>query len=440
MQKLLSIIFTLTLINAMEAKKNILVIDSSDPEKRDLLRSFLSKHYEFHFYDVKDKITNQSPARKNLDLTIALDEIKQNYKTSYFDGVFSSQDYVGALFASLVAQEFNLPGPTPQSILLCQHKYYCRCAQNKLVPFATPSFGLIDPNNFNESIAVLPFAFPFFVKPVKACFSWGSLKINSKEELEKNLLHLLPSMGFLKPFNDILQRYPEFQLPANYLLAEEILEGKQVTVEGFVCNKSIHIIGIVDSIMYPGTISFEHFEYPSLLPYTVQKRMGAIAKKFIKGIDLHDAFFNIEMMYNPKTGVISIIEVNPRMAAQFADLYEKVNGRSSYEIIGALVTRSPLPKLQKNKGGYAIAASFALRVFENGMVKKVPTEDEIARVYQLFPDARIHIHVQEGQKLSDVLQDGKSYLYAIINLGGENKQDLLARLERCKKMLPFAII
>ena len=40
--------------------------------------------------------------------------------------------------------------------------------------------------------------------------------------------------------------------------------------------------------------------------------------------------FNIEMMYDAATDRIGIIEINPRMASQFADLYEKVDGTNSY--------------------------------------------------------------------------------------------------------------
>ncbi len=425
----------LLILSGTHAKKRILVIDASDAEKKELARSTIQKQYDFIYYDVENK--NQDYGNQNLLAT--LQEIKRAYKQGDFDGVLSTQDYIGNICATLVADAFNLPGPAPQAVLTCHHKYYSRQAQQRLVPEATPNYGLIDPHNFDKSIADLSFNFPLFVKPIKACFSFGAMKIDSKEELQKKMLHLLPAKAFLKPLEDVLKQYTNYPLHADYLLAEELLGDKQVTVEGFVKNGKVQIVGITDSIMYPGTISFEHFEYPSSLPIRVQKRMKKIAKKFIKGIKFDNSFFNIEMMYNNTTNTIYIIEVNPRSAAQFADLYEKVDGVNSYAIMLALATGSSLPPLKKRKGTYTIAASFALRVFENGFVKKSPSQQELAKAYRSFPDARIQLHVQKGQKLSDELQDGKSYLYAIINLGGMNKQDLLQRFEQCKNMLVYEI-
>ena len=62
-----------------------------------------------------------------------------------------------------------------------------------------------------------------------------------------------------------------------------------------------------DSIMYPGTIAFERFEYPSSLPEPVQQRMGGIARRLMRGIGYQDGMFNIEFMYDPETEAIRII-------------------------------------------------------------------------------------------------------------------------------------
>ncbi len=37
------------------------------------------------------------------------------------------------------------------------------------------------------------------------------------------------------------------------------------------------IMGVVDSIMFPGTLAFSRFDYPSALPEGVQARMAEIA-------------------------------------------------------------------------------------------------------------------------------------------------------------------
>jgi len=81
-----------------------------------------------------------------------------------------------------------------------------------------------------------------------------------------------------------------------------------------------------------GTISFQRFEYPSSLDERIQWRMSDIAIRFMRSIDFDDGLFNVEMMYDEDKDTIHIVEVNPRMCPQFADLMEKVNGINTYEI------------------------------------------------------------------------------------------------------------
>lgn len=244
---------------------------------------------------------------------------------------------------------------------------------------------------------------------------------------------------FLHQFNWFLKHYSSCKIDARYLLVEELLSGIQVTVEGFVHNNEVTIMGITDSVMFPGTISFKRFDYPSCLPELVQKRMSVITSCFVRGVGLNNTMFNIEMMYSERKDEIKIIEVNPRMASQFADLYEKVDGYNSYSVLIDLAL-GKRPTIQKNKGRFACAASFVLRVFEDKKVVQVPTEEDLTCVHQAFPESRVQIFVQPGQKLSDTFQDGKSFRYGLIHLGGTTKQDLLDRYNRCMRLLPFKFL
>jgi hypothetical protein len=67
------------------------------------------------------------------------------------------------------------------------------------------------------------------------------------------------------------------------------------------------------------------------------------------------------------------------------------------------------------------------RVFEDMVVRSLPTRAELRRFGERFPDARLKILCREGHRLSEELQDGNSYRYALLNLGGENREDVLRR-------------
>ena len=424
----------ISIIPLTATPKKVLVINPTLSEQKELAAFAIQSKYRFIYH----RIYNQDYSLQQGSMKALVRNMKKKYKRHKLDGILCTQDYLGNICGCLLAQELKLPGPSIISVLTCHHKYYSRIAQARYVPHATPSFGLIDPDHVDKSLQKLPLTFPFFIKPVKAYFSFGATTVHSKKELKNTTSSSMPEKSFLEPFNAVLSEHTPFLLSANYLLAESILKGHQCTIEGFIRNGRCYILGVIDSVMYPGTISFHHFEYPSQLPKEVQHRMAKIAQNIMGGLTFDNSFFNIEMMYNPLSNQIHIIEINPRSVAQFADFYEKVHGLNSYEIMLAIVTNSALPACKK-KGAYAIAASFALRTFANGRVIHSPTKDDLAKIYQLFPDARIQLHVQKGQTLSEELQDGKSYLYAIINIGGKNRKDLMNRFEQCKKLLPYTI-
>jgi biotin carboxylase len=105
-------------------------------------------------------------------------------------------------------------------------------------------------------------------------------------------------------------------------------------------------------------------DYPSALPEDVQRRMADIAATVMPGLGFDNGLFNIEMMYDPESDVISIIEINPRMASQFADLYEKVDGTNSYAVL-LDIALGRAPQFTRRQGRYAFASSIVLRSFED---------------------------------------------------------------------------
>ncbi len=419
--------------------KRILVIAPSPRDYRELGIHTVSKQDEIHFqsYDTQkvDKLLciHQKGEIQKYSPREEIEQLLQYCAVHAIDAIVSTEDYPGCIFSSIVAHELGLPGPSPQSVLTCQHKYYSRVTQKQFVPSATPEFMLIKPG---QQIFSNQISFPLFAKPVKSYFSIFANTVNNKNELQHAANAAMPSDAYLEPLNWFINHYSSFELDAKYLLAESLLIGEQVTVEGYVFNHHVEIMGVVDSIMYPGTICFERFDYPSKLEPAIQDVMATIAVECIKGIKLNNTLFNIEMMYNPQTNDVFIIEVNPRMSSQFADLFEKVDGVNSYQILLALA-KGEKPHFKKNEGKYKTSASFVLRRFDNKMVIKSPTKEAIKEVSEQFADSRIEIFAIEGQDLGAFKQDGKSFRYGLIHLGAQNKEALFHKFELCKQKLPI---
>jgi len=198
----------------------------------------------------------------------------------------------------------------------------------------------------------------------------------------------------------------------------------------------VHVMGVVDSIMFPHTIAFQRFEYPSSLPVSVQERMADVARKVMPALGFDNGQFNIEFIYNSEANTVHIVEINPRMSSQFADLFEKVDGTNSYSVLLDLAL-GKTPDVKRGEGKHRTAFSCVLRTFRNQMVLELPSQDELERVQRQFPDIRIEILATVRRKLSQQMQDTCSYRYGLLNIGGQDREEILQIFDYCQRQLTF---
>jgi biotin carboxylase len=350
------------------------------------------------------------------------------------EGVITSDDYPGTTLASVVADELKLPAPAPKANLLCQHKFYSRQVQAAATPEATPEFHPVD---VRGDAAMPPEElFPLFVKPVKSFFSVGAQRVESRKDLAEIKARWAGLSAFFQPFEIFLNEHTGLSLGTNYLIAEGLLKGHQSTLDGFVVNGEVQVMGVVDSIMFPNTIAFQRFEYPSSLPASVQERMAEVARKVMPALGYDNGQFNIEFIHSPESNSVHIVEINPRMSSQFADLYEKVDGTNSYSVLLDLAL-GKTPQVRQRQGEHRAASSCVLRTFQNQKVVRLPSRDEIETLRFEFPDIRIEILATEGRKLSEQMQDTCSYRYGLLNIGGRDRGDILEEFDYCKRKLTF---
>lgn len=401
-----------------------------------------SRAYRFTYHEyASDALENLTAADQDSGISISdpedeIDSIAERCARERIEAVASADDYPGATLASIVAARLGLPGVAPEANLLCQHKFFCRELQRQAAPEAVPACRLIDV----RAEAPIPpdLEFPVFVKPAKSFFSVGAQRVDSAAELIGIKRQWAGAGAFFRPFDRFLQRYAGRAMESNFLVAEGLLRGHQTTLDGYVFDGECHPMGVTDSIMFPGTIAFQRFEYPSRLPAEAQDRMFDIARRVMRRIGFDNGQFNIEFMYDPSSGDMGIIEINPRMSSQFGDLFEKVDGTNSYNVMLDLALGRK-PRVRRREGRHKMAASCVLRTFDNRLVLKLPTADEIGRVRTRYPDARVEILATEDRKLSQQMQDGRSYRYGLINIGGDDRADILNIFDNCLKMLTFSL-
>jgi len=427
---------------ARDFLKNLLVIGPNAWDELELTCPRVSERNRVVF--LKDPALEAPANPRLLDLLLGEKDLERLLKrhldrlsVSWFDGVIGTDEYLACAGAAILSREWGLPGSSPRSILLCQHKYYSRVAQKQAVPEHVPGFTWIDPFRLREED--LTIGFPMFVKPVRASFSIFARRVESFAHLPRMidvpLAHRLFARRLMEPFNRLLRRYADFERDANYLIGEQILEGQLVTAEALVAGGKVEIVGITDSEMFPGTMSFRRFWYPSRLPQDVQQRMAIIVERLVPALGLDWTLFNVELFYDASKDHIGILEINPRMAYQFADLYQKVEGFNSYDLQIALALGEK-PAIPRRQGRHQVACSFVLRKFEDALLVRFPSEQQVARVRDMFPDARIRFYGKEGHRLSEEI-GVESWRYALVNLGGDSREDLEQKFARAGSLLPF---
>lgn len=326
------------------------------------------------------------------------------------DGVVGTKDR-SALLAAMVAERRGLVGPSPKAIISCQHKPTSRAIQERVGPASTPRFALLD--------GTPPFPPPWWVKPVVGRLSQEARRIDTEAELEALVEERAYRDGYAK-----LSGLSQDDIRG--FLVEELVEGDEVTLEGFVHEGRVTVIGVTDSVKYPGTSSFERFEYPSALPPARLGDLQELAKVLVPAHGLDGCFFNIEF-FVPDGGPVRIVEVNARIASQFSPLVEAAHGRSTYDVLFALACGED-PRWDGG-AAHGVAISYVVRVFEDAVVEVVPA-----------PEDGLELLVRPGLRLSEQgTNDTASYRLAIFTEWAETREAALRRCRRRAEALHFEL-
>jgi hypothetical protein len=336
------------------------------------------------------------------------------------DGVIGSKDR-SALLASLVASRRGLPGPRPEAILACQYKPTSRSLQALAAPEAVPEFALLDQHPRLE--------YPFFVKPVVGRLSQNAMRI----DVPADLLFLHEADWYTTRYGQIAELVGFDSGRVHGFLAEELLAGDEVTYEGYVHGGRVTTIGVTDSVKYPGTNSFERFEYPTVLSEEREAEIEDVVRRVMPELGFDGGFFNVEFFVSAGAAP-RIIEVNARIASQFAPIVQALHGRSTYDALFELVCGDDPGWRTGRPDG--VGVSYCMRVFEDALVEAVPD-----------PEEGLELLVRPGLHLSDQgVNDAQSYRLFILNELGETRaeavwrcRDRARRLRRDFRLAPLPV-
>lgn len=339
------------------------------------------------------------------------------------DGVMGSNDATAHL-AAVLAERLGLPGPGRAAFMRCHDKLASRRAQAAIVPDVTPAFAEVDVDDLDAEEPPLPY--PFFLKPVSAHLSQLAYRIDGPDDFAAAVAAARAHIDRITAYDRALEGRT-----FRTLVAEELLDGQLVTFEGFMSEGRMTPIGVTDAVLHPNGISFLRFEYPSALPDETQARMAEVAGRLMPALGFDASLFNIEFFVQPD-GSLAIVEVNGRMASQFAPLVKAVHGVSSYELQLDLAA-GRTPDLPPPRPGI-VAASFVMRTYEDAVVRAVP---DPTAVLERFGHAHVEVLVRPGQRLSENDDDVVSHRLALIALAGPDRDAVLRRYGEALGMMQF---
>jgi len=361
------------------------------------------------------------------------------------DAVCSYWDFPTSGLAPLIRRHFGLRGPSLEAVLKCEHKYWSRVEQSRVVGDCIPAFQALDPFG-DDPVGQVELPYPFWIKPVKAHSSQLGFRVDSPSVLERVIPEIRENIGRLAdPFDRVVAHadVPSdiAAITGHQCIIEEIISaGRQFTLEGYVQDGQVHVYGVVDTIRDPRRRSVLcRYSYPSRLPRRVQHRMIEATTRLMTRIGYDDAPFNIEFYYDGRKDRIHLLEVNSRLSRSHAAVFLLVDGAPHFQVM-VDVALGLKPRMPRRKGRYAVAAKHMMRVFSDGVVRRVPSEDRIRQVEERFPGTLVELNVEPGTRLSELLhQDSYSYELGVVFIGAHNDNELRHRIRACEAMLPFEI-
>lgn len=420
-------------------EKNIFVFGADDFNLAQMRALEGSEAYHFHeLFQHRDvKAGPEFPVQELYEGALA----RLKAFPGHIDAIVGYWDFPVSTMLPLLREPFGLASPSFEAVLKCEHKYWSRLEQQRVIPEVIPEFCVVDPfaDDVQQQISV---AYPFWIKPVKAASSHLGFKVHNPAELNHALALIRQKIyRFARPFNYLLQfaELPEevAGIDGHHCIVEGIISrGRQCTLEGYVYQGEVCIYGVVDSIREGRhRSSFARYQYPSSIPLRIQGQMAAMTERFLNHIRFDNGPFNIEYYWESTTDNIWLLEINARISKSHCPLFRDVDGASHHKVMLELAL-GQRPDFPHRQGAHKLAAKFMWRVYEDARVKRVPTAAELQAVIGQYPGTDIQLHIRTGMRLSELMdQDSYSYEIAVIFLGGNSQHELMQKYQALQQAL-----
>ncbi len=261
-----------------------------------------------------------SPGVKLADKHIACDvrDVEQIYsaiKNEKFEIICSDQSDISVNTVSRLNELFALKGNSFEATENFVNKFKMR---ELAVKFGIPCpkykqiFNVDDLKSFIAEVEL-----PIILKPADSQSSRGVVKIDSSN-VANIYSYVVASLKYSN---------------CGYLIAEEFIEGEEVTVEGFASNKKHKSLAVSLKKHFRTGIASE-LRYPADIPEPIYNKIIEYNDKFVENSGLDFGITHAEYMINRASGDVKIIEIACRGGGTLisSDIVKWVSGIDVYDL------------------------------------------------------------------------------------------------------------
>ena len=334
-----------------------------------------------------------APGLKIADFAYAVDvkNFEKNLeiaRKNTIDGILTIASEVSVRTVAYICQELKLPGITVEVADRCTDKELMRKVfreANIPVPVSYPVFNLQELIQKAEEIG-----FPIVIKPADSAGSRGVKRVENINELEDAFFSAMSYSGKKK------------------ILVEAFMEGKESSVEAFVCNDKINILSLSDKVRTdPPYLLDTTVIFPSAYPLEIQQNIIEIAKKAINAAGIKIGAVHLEIMMT-SSGPIPV-EIAARGAGfkVYTDILPNVTGIDILKATIQCALGEPVD-LSETK---AMASVLKFIEAKPGKIKKIINLDKAKEVPGIY---EIEIYKKPGEIIRP-LQSGDDRIGHIIS-------------------------
>jgi biotin carboxylase len=322
-----------------------------------------------------------------------------------------------------IAQALDLPGISPEAARRCRNKFAMKQALAHL-DGVLPRFARVTSLDELER-AIATIGYPAVVKPTGGSGSKGIFELHGADDLEPAVHHLLRIAH--PDFDAVFRQFP------GELIVEEFLEGDEFSVEAFVQEGRVEIVGVTDKVTSPGFHLELRHVFPSGLDASALAAIGEGTRLVATTLGMD--FCSVHLEAKIGKGGFRFIEVAARPAGDYiaTHVVPLASGVPYFENVVRVAVGLPLaiePTLS-----FVAGVRFALAdrpgIFQSvegvetllerpgydHVFLEVPTGSEVKLPPEYFTSQRVAAvigHHPDRERLLDLLDDGVARLRPVV--------------------------